>query len=172
MAKVVRRSAQPSINRLVRQHLVTRRQGALVTEQERKLKGQIMAWLDDNVEPDMYGHRTLVLDEPIEDGAREYTQFRRERRASSVFNADTAEEILSDKGLLDQAMRHTLTVTLPLGMAQQEAEGSGLNVWAQGEWTSYIDQDEIYVLNQKGKLTDAEVDRIITEKETFAYVPK
>ncbi|WP_020142248.1 hypothetical protein [Terracoccus sp. 273MFTsu3.1] len=91
---------------------------------------------------DIGGHRALTFREPIEMGGKTYTGLKQERRVSKVFDEEKAEEILKAKGLWEDAI----------------------------ETIEVIDQDKVYALHMDDKITEAEMDLILADKETFAFV--
>jgi len=115
------------------------------TERATVLKKDMMDSLHTDGEADEKGHRYLYFKDPINVGGKKYAGVKRERRVSTLFDEDTAEQILTQRGLLEQCQR---VVT-----------------------TTVLDQDEIYVLNQEGKISDAELDSMFSENESFAFKP-
>jgi hypothetical protein len=90
----------------------------------------------------------LTLETPLTVYGTTYVALKKERRASPIFLEDVAEEILTAKGLLEEAQ----TTVTP-------------------EPYTYLDNDKIYVLNQEGKLTDDEIDAMMDETITWALIP-
>lgn len=110
------------------------------------LKKELMDTLHTSGEPDDKGHRYLYFANPITVGGKAIKGIKREKRVSTSFDEQVAEDILTKhEGLLERA---TVTVT-----------------------ETRIDQDEIYVLNQEGLLSDEEVDQMMVKSETYAFKP-
>jgi len=108
------------------------------------LKKDLMAFLDENGEADERGHKTYTFPEPLTIGGKTFTGLKRERRVSDSFDEDVAETILTAKNLLAQALVQPEPV---------------------------IDQDAIYVLQQEGKITAAELDSMFVQTESWAFKP-
>lgn len=111
------------------------------------LKGELMTYLSEHGEEDERGHREFRFTNPITIGGAAFVGIKRERRVSLGLDEDKASEILAEKGE-DIVRRVFKEVT-----------------------TTVLDQDEIYVLHQEGVLSEADIDSMFVEKETFAFKP-
>lgn len=115
------------------------------TERATGLKKEMMDALHTSGEEDDKGHKYLYFKNPIAIGGKKFSGLKRERRVSRLFDEDAAETLLEGKGLLERVQKEVVTTVL--------------------------DQDEVYVLNQEGLLTDEEVDSLFAESESFAFKP-
>ena len=116
----------------------------VLTDRATSLKKDLMTFLEDNGEVDERGHKTYSFPEPVVAGGKTFTGLKRERRVSDRFDEDIAEEILTKKNLLAEALYQPEPV---------------------------IDQDAIYRLQQEGKISEAELDRMFIQMESFAFKP-
>lgn len=114
-----------------------------LTARANHLRDELSQIVDTQGEPDDKGHIYLQLPAPITVGEKTYGSIKRERRVSTVFKEDEAEEALLAKGLLARA-QETITV---------------------------LSQDAIYLLNQEGLLSDEEIDSFFGKKVSFAFKP-
>lgn len=106
------------------------------------LRDSMMLIVADKGEVDEKG--SLFLDvEPITVGDQTFGTIKRERRVSVSLDEDATETLLDSKGLLGRAQK---TVVV-------------------------LDHDEIYVLQQEGLITEAELDALFVERESWAFKP-
>lgn len=140
---VRRRSTGSTIVGKLLQFLDLKNQVKTTTERLDALKKDLTKHVAEHGEVDDKGHRNFVFPEPIEYGGKEYIGFQQQRRVSQSFDTEVAEKVLKDKDLWERA---TVVVR-------------------------EIDQNEVYVLNQEGLLTDDELDSMFAERETFAFRP-
>lgn len=140
---VKRRSTASSVVGKLLQFLVLKEEVATTTKRIDSLKKELTEHVKEHGETDDKGHRNFVLPAPVQHGEKTYTGFQQQRRVAQAFDDQVAEKILKDKGLWDRAV-----VMIP-----------------------EIDQNEVYVLNQEGLLSDAELDSMFAERETFAFRP-
>lgn len=108
-----------------------------------KLRDRIAAAVEQRGYTDHKGSQYLDLPFPIPAGDSEYVRIKRERRVSVVADNDAAERITKAKG--DGIYRRAFPPVPTL------------------------DADELYVLLQEGHLTEAEMDEIFTQRETYAF---
>jgi hypothetical protein len=165
----------------VRQHLVFKSESEVLKRRYEVLRDDIMKYLDENGEKDEKGHKSLDLPTPISVAGKEFTSIKRERRVSTSFDEAAAEELLNTKkGLLARVQRTTLTITssMVVNDAFQVTGDGRVILWRDDlvkdavlSWSKGIDQNEIYVLNQEGLITDKELDSLFVENESFAYKP-
>lgn len=111
------------------------------------LKAELLEGIEKyaDAEVDEKGSRFFYFQNPVNAGDKQFKGLKRERRASPTFDEDAARTVLAEKGLLDRVEKE-VTETV-------------------------FDQDEIYVLNQEGLITDDELDSFITQTITYAFVP-
>ena len=140
---VRRRSTGSAIVAKLLQFLVLKDEEKTTKDRLDSLKKDLTQHVKDHGETDDKGHRNFSLPEPLEYGDKTYTGFQQQRRVSQSFDTEVAEKVLKDKGLWERA---TVVVR-------------------------EIDQNEVYVLNQEGLLTDDELDSMFAERETFAFRP-
>jgi len=140
---VRRRSTGSTIVGKLMQFLVLKDELKTTTERLDTLKKDLTSHVVEHGEVDDKGHRNFLLPEPIGHGDKTYTGFQQQRRVSQSFDTEAAEELLKRRDLWERA---TVVVR-------------------------EIDQNEVYVLNQEGLLTDDELDSLFAERETFAFRP-
>ncbi|MEU1552120.1 hypothetical protein ABZ517_05285 [Streptomyces scabiei] len=119
---------------------------AQVTEETsrlNKLRDKIVGAVERRGYTDHKGSQYLDLPFPIPAGETEYTRIKRERRVSVVADEEAAERILKAKS---EALYRRAFPPVPT-----------------------LDADELYVLLQEGHLTEAEMDEILVQRETFAF---
>lgn len=140
---VRRRSTGSAVVSKLLQFLVLKEEVKTSTERLDVLKKELTKHVTEHGEVDDKGHRNFLLPEPLEYGEKTYTGFQQQRRVSQSFDTTVAEGILKDRGLWDRAV-----VMVP-----------------------EIDQNQVYVLNQEGLLSDDELDTMFAERESFAFRP-
>jgi hypothetical protein len=140
---VRRRSTGSGVVGKLLQFLSLKDEVKTTTERLDALKKDLTQHVVEYGETDDKGHRNFVLPAPLEYGDKSYTGFQQQRRVSQSFDTEVAEKLLKDKNLWERA---TVVVR-------------------------EIDQNEVYVLNQEGLITDAELDSMFNERETFAFRP-
>jgi len=150
-----------------------------------QLRDEIMTYLDKHGEVDEKGHKTIALPTPVLVAGKEFGSVKRERRVSTSFDEEAAEALLSPKGLLSRVQRTIVTINSTMAVESSfSVDGSGHDVRlfpdvgatravpeAVVSWVTVLDQNEVYVLNQQGLITDKELDSLFVENETFAYKP-
>jgi hypothetical protein len=94
---------------------------------------------------DENGHRWLDFEEELTVEGKTYKAICAQRRISSSIDLDATESLSKELNLYDEVF--------PVKEVRQ------------------FDEDKLYALNQQGKITDAQLDSLITEVETFAIVP-
>lgn len=140
---VRRRSTASAVVGKLLQFLVLKDEVKTTTERLDSLKKELTQHVVEHGEVDDKGHRNFVLPAPLDYGEKSYTGFQQQRRVTQSFDTEVAEKLLKQKDLWERA---TVVVR-------------------------EIDQNEVYVLNQEGLLTDAELDSMFAERETFAFRP-
>lgn len=91
------------------------------------------------------GHRWIDFDSDLTIEGKTYKAICAQRRVSSSIDLDATEALAKELGLLDEVF--------PVTPVRQ------------------FDEDKLYALNQQGKITDKQLDGLITENVTFAIVP-
>lgn len=110
------------------------------------LKDQLGRFANGRV--DENGHRYLDFDQPLTIGDVTYTGIQAQRKTSTSIDLEAAEKLLREKGgeaLYDLVFKREVVRT--------------------------FDEDELFVLHQKGVLNDEELDGLETETESYALVP-
>ena len=120
-------------------------------EQERtgkirdKYRDALRDWLLADGREDESGHRYLDFESPLTVGERTWSGICAQRRLSSSIDLDAAESLCRELDIFD--------VVFPVVPVRQ------------------FDEDALYAANQRGLITDEQLDSLITENETFAIVP-
>jgi hypothetical protein len=110
------------------------------------LKNQAGKYVNGRV--DENGHRTYELPEPVTVGDVTYTGIQAQRKTSSSIDEDAVAELLRKKGgeqLYDLVFKRKVI--------------------------RVFDEDQLFVLLQKGVLSEEELDEATSETESFALVP-
>lgn len=129
----------------VRQFLLLKFQEGQIVTRKNHLRDEISAYVDTNGQVDEKGSKFWDLPAPIEVNGQKFTSVKREKRTSIGLDADATEVLMTQKGLKDRVFKEVTTTVL--------------------------DQEELYVLNQEGLLTDEELDALFTETTTYAFKP-
>ncbi|MDX3260722.1 hypothetical protein PV336_15995 [Streptomyces sp. MI02-2A] len=129
----------------VRQFLTLKFQEQQIVTRKNLLRDEVSAFVDETGEVDEKGSKFWKLPAPIEVNGQKFTEVKRERRVSTRLDVDAVETLVNEKGLRDRVYKPVTEIRL--------------------------DQDELYVLNQEGLLTDEEMDSLFTEAESFAFKP-
>lgn len=138
-----RRSSVSTFEAKARQFLAIRAEEKQLGIRKKALQQLLQPQVVENGDFDeIAGHRTLAFSQPIEVDGKAYTGLKQEKRVSKVFDEDAATEILKAKNLWEEAI----------------------------ETIEVIDHDKVYALHMEDKITEEEMDRILVEKETFAFV--
>lgn len=104
-------------------------------------------FITENGREDESGHKYLDLDPPLTIDGVTYKAVKLERRASSSIDLEGAAALLTKKG-----------------QAEYERVFKAVTV-------EEFDENEFYLSNQRGVVTDDELDSVITEEATYALVP-
>lgn len=113
------------------------------TSRLNKLRDKVVAAVEQRGYTDHKGSQYLDLPFPIAAGDNEYVRIKRERRVSVTADEEAAERILKAKG---DALYRRAFPPVPT-----------------------LDADELYVLLQEGHISEAEMDEIFVQKETYAF---
>jgi hypothetical protein len=116
-----------------------------VTRVKNRYRDVLRNWLMQDGREDENGHRHLDFDSPLTIGGKAWSGITAQRRISASIDLDKVEALVRARGLYDQVF--------PEVRIRQFKE------------------DVLYILNQQGKITDAELDALITENVSFAIVP-
>jgi hypothetical protein len=114
-----------------------------IKQDRENLRDSLKQWIMDNCEPDENGSYRWELDEPITpDGDEWVTGFEVQRRVSEFIDEQKADALVKKYGLEDSCYQ---TVT-------------------------EIDFDALYAANQRGIITDEEIDDMLSYNETYALL--
>lgn len=108
-------------------------------------KFSLREWLMQDGEVDENGHRWLHFDDPLTIGGKTWRGICAQRRLSPSIDMDATEALAKAKGLYDEVF--------PVVSVRQ------------------FDEDALYAANQRGLISDEELDALIEENETYAIVP-
>lgn len=114
-----------------------------LTTRMNKLRDKVATAVEARGYADHKGSQYIDLPFPIPVGDSEYVRIKRERRVSVVADLEAAERITRARG--ENIYRRAFPPVPTL------------------------DADELYVLLQEGQLTEADMDQIMVQKETFAF---
>lgn len=149
--KTVKRRERPvrlgTLSAMVYQWAVLKHEVKTLGTEQTRLRDSLLAHLAENGEVDEKGSQFITLPDPIVVGVDRIGAIKRERRASTSLNLDAAEELLAGKGktILARCQKEVTTVV--------------------------FDQDELYVLNQEGLISDEELDSLFETNVTWAFKP-
>lgn len=147
MTSVKRRGTSPAFNpfETLSQHLVLKSEAKTITSRADSLKAKLKAWLPDNwTSQNENGSLFWDAPETITDlkGVSYSGMELRKAQPEPLFNEEKAEKILRRKGVLDEAL------------------------------SSYVDQDKVYLLVQEGKITEADLDKMLDPQDpTWSFWP-
>jgi len=189
MSRVISRrgpAAQPTtaagIFGKVKQHLIFKTESETLKKRAEKMRDEILDFLEKNGEVDEKGSLSLDLPAHILAGGKDYASIKRQRKVSTSFDEGAAETLLHTKGLLARVQKTTVTITSSMPAEADflcrddevidvaDADGF-LYEDARIEWSTFLDQNEVYVLNQEGLITDEELDLLFVETISWAYMP-
>jgi hypothetical protein len=129
----------------VRQFLVLKFQETQVVTRKNHLRDEISAYVDASGETDEKGSKFWDLPAPIEVNGQKFVSVKREKRTSIGLDEDAVDNLVNTKGIRDRVFKEVTTTVL--------------------------DQDELYVLNQEGLISDEELDALFTENVSYAFKP-
>jgi hypothetical protein len=128
-----------------RQFLALKFQETQIVTRKNKLRDEISVYVDNVGEVDEKGSKFWTLPTPVEVNGQKFTEVKRERRVSVGLDEEAVEALVTSKGIRDRVFKQVTTEVL--------------------------DQQELYVLNQEGLLSDDELDSLFTETVSFAFKP-
>lgn len=102
-------------------------------------------WLLEDGREDENGHRYLDFDDDLTIEGKTYRGIVAQRRISSSIDLDAAEELAKSHGIYDDVF--------PVVEVRD------------------FDEDALYAANQRGIISDEQLDALVTEHVTFAVVP-
>jgi hypothetical protein len=127
------------------QHIVLKREASTLTTRANKVKDRLKQWFLETPTDEVYenenGSKFLDFPETISDGKDTYTGMELRRSTPVKFHEDVAEKILKRKGVYEEALEPVLS------------------------------QDKIYALQQEGKITEADLDKMFVAGEQWAFWP-
>lgn len=128
------------------QWLRIRHQRAQLNARMSELRSEMQPYIDEHGERDAAGHCTVKI-EPVTIGDVTYTGATRQVRRKTLLKEETAEALLRER--ID--------------------EETGLSLYDLAT-RSIIDQNEVYDLYQRGKLSDADMEEIFEVQINHAFV--
>lgn len=120
------------------------------SEQERTAKSRdayrdlLRSWIMDDGREDDNGHRWLDFEDPLTIEGKTWRAIQLQKRVSSSIDLDAVEELVRAKGLYDDVFPEVVV--------------------------REFNEDRLYAANQKGLISDAEIDGLVTEHVTYAVV--
>ena len=109
-----------------------------------ELRDQLKDWIISNCDPDESGNYHFMFEKPVIIDSQVFAGLTAQRRVSEFINEDRAFEIADKYDVRDQVVREVITEELDL--------------------------DAMYALNQRGIISDEDIDSILDLRETFALV--
>lgn len=142
MATRVARPKADTPEKIFQEHIVLKREGKVITARADKLKATLKGLFDSlNVYVSDSGSKFYDFASTISDGKVDYKGMELRRSVSSVFVEDEATKILQRKGVYNEAL------------------------------TPVLDQEKIWRLLAEGKITEKDIEKMFTDKESFAFWP-
>lgn len=126
------------VTKKVQQYAALKDQLDLLTKRQKEIKADLQNAVTLYGEVDGRGHMVLEINDPIT-GIDKLTQ---QRRISKSLDADAAEKILGDKGLLDECL----------------------------EFIPTINEEAVMAAFYKGQLTEADIDAMFPSKVSYAFI--
>lgn len=127
----------------LKQYLTVKGEIGWLTTRMNELKGKLSDLVEREGYADEKGNVFYDLPDEVEVEGKVYRGLKREHRVSVFFDEDKAEQRLVELDLYDQA---TSTST-------------------------YLDQDKVYALQQRGQLSEEDLDSFFGTTETYAFRP-
>ena len=126
------------ITKKVQQYVALKDQLDLLTKRQKEIKADLQNSVTLYGEVDGRGHTVLEINDPVT-GVDKLTQ---QRRISKSLDADAAEKILGDKGLLEECL----------------------------EFIPTINEEAVMAAFYKGQLTEADIDAMFPSKISYAFI--
>jgi transcription initiation factor IIF auxiliary subunit len=126
------------LKRIIQQYVSIKEQKDLLAKRESELKATLTEAVEASGEVDGKGHIVLEIDEPVTGVSRLVKQ----RKLSKPLDMEVAEQLLEEKGLMEEC-----TV-----MVRQ------------------LDQDAIMAAYYKEQLTESDIDAMFPPKITYAFI--
>jgi hypothetical protein len=145
VATAVQRKTKIDPTQTFAEHILLKRQAATVTTRANGLKDRLKKWFLETPSDDVYendnGSKFLDFSSTVSDGKDEFKGMELRRSTPIKFDEEVAEQILRRKGVYEEAL------------------------------TPVIDQEKIYRLQQEGKITDKDLDKMFVSGESWAFWP-
>lgn len=126
------------ITKKVHQYVALKDQLDVLTKRQKEIKADLQNAVTLYGEMDGRGHMVLEVNDSVT-GVDKLTQ---QRRISKSLDADTAEKILGDKGLLEECL----------------------------EFVPTINEEAVMAAFYKGQLTEADIDAMFPSKVSYAFI--
>lgn len=145
MVREVSKRTSASITRKAKQFIFLRNEEKVIKSRKEQERDAIKQWMQNNAETDHDGHQYFYLPETVSVGGESFNKLKNERKVSRYISEEKLIELAEEKGVRDRIVK----------VIEIEV----------------VDQDEVYVLNQEGIISDDELDGVYEENVTFALVP-
>lgn len=136
---------EPVVTEVIHGFLYNRAQQEQRAKDRDRYRDILKAWIAEDGREDESGHKYLDFDNVLTIEGREYSGIQLQRRISSSIDLDATEDMSRKLGIYDKVF--------PVVQVRQ------------------FDEDALYAANQRGEISDEELDSLITENITFAVVP-
>lgn len=143
MSRVIHRRPKVGTTAKFLQFLTLQAEEKVLKKRREDIKTDLTEYIEEHGETDDKGHLLHSLETPLQFDGKSYSGFMKQRRVSTSFNEEVAEERLRRHGVYDEALSTQV----------------------------YIDQDKVYRLQQEGRLPEADLDAMFEETVTWAFVP-
>lgn len=150
-----------------REFLTLRKEAASIEDRMGKLKKDLKAEVETSGVEDEKGHFWKTLPEPI----LGYTALKAERRESKSLNTDVAAKVLKQKRLTEQCTTTLLHVKSPEKLLAYLKKNAPELLGEVVDTSLEFDIDAILAAHYDGKLSEADIDAIITTKVNYYFVP-
>ncbi len=142
MATRVARPKADSPEKIFQEHIVLKREGKVITTRAEKLKASLKTMFASlSFYENEHGSKFYDFASTISDGKTDYKGMELRKSVSSLFNEDEATKILQRKGVYNEAL------------------------------TPVLDQEKVWRLLAEGKITEKDIEKMFTDKESFAFWP-
>lgn len=125
--------------------LYNRAQSEFTSRQRDSYRDSLRKWLMEDGREDENGHRYLDFDNDLTIEGKTYKAICAQRRVSSSIDLDATEAKARELGIYD--------LVFPVIEIRQ------------------FDEDALYAANQRGQISDEDLDSLITENVSYAIVP-
>lgn len=135
------------LTKSIHTYLFNRSSEGFAKKQKTDAGNDLRQHIMENGREDENGHKYLDLNPPLAIDGVTYTAIKLERRVSSSVDLDATEVLMTKKGQVEYERVFKQVVV------------------------EEFDENEFYLANQRGIVSDDELDAVITEEVTYALVP-